>query len=76
MVPMEEHDQEQGEQHFDEEPCREDFGAAGHDIARGTILIFNSWACVLFDTGASHSLSAYSFAKSLGLEFIPVSENL
>lgn len=35
---------------------------------RGTYLIFNTWASVLIDTGASHSFIATSFASLLGLE--------
>ena len=35
---------------------------------RGTFLVFNSWARVLIDTGASHSFIASSFALALGLE--------
>ena len=37
-------------------------------VVRGTFLVFNSWARVLIDTGASHSFIALSFALSLGLE--------
>ncbi|GFZ12759.1 hypothetical protein Acr_23g0011440 [Actinidia rufa] len=35
---------------------------------RGTLLMFNSWARVLIDTGASHSFIASSFASALRLE--------
>ncbi|GFY90223.1 hypothetical protein Acr_07g0004200 [Actinidia rufa] len=37
-------------------------------VVRGTLLMFNSWARVLIDTGASHSFIASSFAWALGLE--------
>ncbi|GFS34613.1 hypothetical protein Acr_00g0034850 [Actinidia rufa] len=37
-------------------------------VVRGTLLMFNSWARVLIDTGASHSFIASSFASALGLE--------
>ncbi|GFS40196.1 hypothetical protein Acr_00g0067070 [Actinidia rufa] len=37
-------------------------------VVRGTFLVFNSWARVLIDTGASHSFIASSFALTLGLE--------
>ena len=36
-------------------------------VVRGTFLVFNSWACVLIDMGASHSFIASSFALTLGL---------
>ena len=35
---------------------------------RGTFLIYNSWAHVLFNSGASHSFLSASFARSLELE--------
>ncbi|WP_375667702.1 hypothetical protein, partial [Bartonella sp. AC130YNZD] len=35
-------------------------------IVRGTVLIYNTWARILFDTGASHSFIASSFACALG----------
>src|SRR3954470_8235283 len=38
-----------------------------HEIVRGTILISNTLAKVLFDPGASHSFISISFAKSLQL---------
>ncbi|XP_028062898.1 uncharacterized protein LOC114266209 [Camellia sinensis] len=41
---------------------------SGPSVVRGTFLIFNTWASVLIDTGASHSLIATSFASLLGLE--------
>lgn len=37
-------------------------------VVRGTFLIFNSWARVLIDLGASHSFIASSFVRILGLE--------
>ena len=37
-------------------------------IVRGTFLLFNSLARVLFDSGASHSFIAASFVLALGLE--------
>ncbi|GFS30291.1 hypothetical protein Acr_00g0011220 [Actinidia rufa] len=37
-------------------------------IVRGTLLMFNSWARILIDTGASHSFIASSFALALGLK--------
>ncbi|GFS40893.1 hypothetical protein Acr_00g0071070 [Actinidia rufa] len=37
-------------------------------IVRGTFLLFNSFAGVLFDSGASHSFIAASFVLALGLE--------
>ncbi|GFZ01883.1 hypothetical protein Acr_15g0004920 [Actinidia rufa] len=37
-------------------------------VVRGTLLMFNSWARVLINTGASHSFIASSFASALGLE--------
>ncbi|GFZ10833.1 hypothetical protein Acr_22g0002310 [Actinidia rufa] len=37
-------------------------------VIRGTFLIFNSWATVLIDTGASCSFIASAFAFALGLE--------
>ncbi|GFZ16927.1 hypothetical protein Acr_26g0001970 [Actinidia rufa] len=37
-------------------------------VVRGTLLMFNSWARVLIDTGVSHSFIASSFASALGLE--------
>ncbi|WP_375608914.1 retroviral-like aspartic protease family protein, partial [Bartonella sp. AC140YNZD] len=36
-------------------------------VVRGTVLVYNTWARVLFDTGASHSFIALSFARALGL---------
>ncbi|GFY91089.1 hypothetical protein Acr_07g0012850 [Actinidia rufa] len=44
-------------------------------VVRGTLLMFNSWARVLIDTGASHSFIASSFASALGLE-IEVSDSV
>ncbi|GFY92940.1 hypothetical protein Acr_08g0013360 [Actinidia rufa] len=35
-------------------------------VVRGTLLMFNSWARVLIDTGASHSFISSSFALALG----------
>ncbi|GFZ15860.1 hypothetical protein Acr_25g0002690 [Actinidia rufa] len=50
-------------------------GAAGQQeqqldtsVVRGTLLMFNSWARVSIDTGASHSFIASSFALVLELE--------
>ncbi|GFY95027.1 hypothetical protein Acr_10g0004120 [Actinidia rufa] len=38
-------------------------------VVRGIFLVFNSWARVLIDTGASHSfIASSSFALTLGLE--------
>ncbi|EYU31709.1 hypothetical protein MIMGU_mgv1a024293mg, partial [Erythranthe guttata] len=37
-------------------------------VAQGTFLVFNSWASVLIDTGASHSFISLAFALSLGLK--------
>ena len=37
-------------------------------VMRGTFLVFNSWARVLINTGASHSFIASLFALKLGLE--------
>ncbi|GFZ02656.1 hypothetical protein Acr_15g0012640 [Actinidia rufa] len=37
-------------------------------VVRGTLLMFNSFARVLIDTGASHSFIVSSFALALGLE--------
>ena len=37
-------------------------------VVRGTFLLFNSFAKVLFDSGASHSFIATSFVLALGLE--------
>ncbi|XP_028114370.1 uncharacterized protein LOC114312332 [Camellia sinensis] len=37
-------------------------------IVRGIFLIFNTWANVLIDTGASHSFIATSFVSLLGLK--------
>ncbi|XP_028075180.1 uncharacterized protein LOC114277480 [Camellia sinensis] len=42
--------------------------ATGSLVVRGTFLIFNTWAKVLIDTGASHSFITKSFASLLGLE--------
>ncbi|XP_028121472.1 uncharacterized protein LOC114318727 [Camellia sinensis] len=42
--------------------------ATGPSVVRGTFLIFNTWAKVLIDTGASHSFIATSFTSLLGLE--------
>ena len=33
----------------------------------GTLVLFNSWARILFDTGATHSFIASAFVSSLGL---------
>ncbi|GFZ21059.1 hypothetical protein Acr_29g0002210 [Actinidia rufa] len=37
-------------------------------VVRDTLLMFNSWARVLIDMGASHSFITSSFASALGLE--------
>ncbi|XP_028114975.1 uncharacterized protein LOC114312877 [Camellia sinensis] len=42
--------------------------ATGSSVVRGTFLIFNTWAKVLIDAGASHSFIATSFALLLKLE--------
>ncbi|XP_028117055.1 uncharacterized protein LOC114314768 [Camellia sinensis] len=42
--------------------------ATGSLVVRGTFLIFNTWAKVLIDTGASHSFIATSFTSLLGLK--------
>ena len=39
-----------------------------HAVLKGNILISNTWASALFDTGASHSFLATSFASSVGLQ--------
>lgn len=39
-----------------------------NSLVEGIILFYNSWAKVLFDSGATHSFIATSFANSLGLE--------
>ena len=31
------------------------------------MIIYNSWACILFDTSATHSFISSAFASSLGL---------
>ena len=36
-------------------------------MVEGTLILFNSWARILFDTGATHSFIASSFVSSLGL---------
>ncbi len=36
-------------------------------VVRGTVLVYNTWARILFDTGASHSFIALTFARALGL---------
>ena len=36
-------------------------------VIRGTILVFNSWASVLIDIGATHSFISLSFASALEL---------
>ncbi|GAB2274798.1 hypothetical protein Dimus_009573, partial [Dionaea muscipula] len=41
---------------------------ADTSVARGTILIFNTLANVLFDTGASHSFISSALASCLGLK--------
>ena len=38
-------------------------------MVEGTFLVFNSWAKILFDSGASHSFISKTFASILGLEF-------
>ncbi|XP_058220482.1 uncharacterized protein LOC131330773 [Rhododendron vialii] len=45
-------------------------------VVRGTFLLFNSFARVLFDSGASHSFIAASFARALGLEIENISPPL
>ncbi|XP_028073781.1 uncharacterized protein LOC114276185 [Camellia sinensis] len=42
--------------------------ATGPSVVRGTFLVFNTWAKVLIDTGASHSFIAMSFASLLGIK--------
>ena len=37
-------------------------------IVQGTFIVFKLWACVLINTGASHSFIASYFALALGLE--------
>ena len=39
-----------------------------HTVLKGYILISNTWASALFDTGASHSFLSATFASSVGLE--------
>ena len=34
----------------------------------GMILVYNTWVCVLFDTGATHSFISTSCVESLGLK--------
>lgn len=38
-------------------------------MIEGMVLMFNSWAKVLFDCGSSHFLIALSFASALGLDW-------
>jgi hypothetical protein len=38
-----------------------------HAMVEGTLPVFNSWAIILFDTGATHSFISTSFASILGL---------
>lgn len=37
-------------------------------MVEGTFLVFNSWAKILFDSGASHSFRSRTFAYILGLK--------
>ncbi|XP_026458737.1 uncharacterized protein LOC113359288 [Papaver somniferum] len=39
-----------------------------NSVVEGTFLVYNSWAKILFDTGATHSFIASSFVLSLGLK--------
>ncbi|XP_026428958.1 uncharacterized protein LOC113324893 [Papaver somniferum] len=39
-----------------------------NSVVEGTFLVYNSWAKILFDTGATHSFIASSFTLSLGLK--------
>ncbi|KAL5547177.1 hypothetical protein UlMin_006864 [Ulmus minor] len=43
----------------------------GHAAIEGMIIISNSWARALFDTGASHSFISELFVNALGLEIQP-----
>ena len=36
-------------------------------VVEGTMVLFNSWARILFDTGATHSFITFTFVSSLGL---------
>ncbi|KAL5540955.1 hypothetical protein UlMin_044247 [Ulmus minor] len=44
----------------------------GHAAIEGMIIISNSWARALFDTGASHSFISELFVNALGLEIQPL----
>ena len=41
--------------------------SATNAVVEGTLVLFNSWARILFDTGATHSFIASTFVTSLGL---------
>ena len=42
---------------------------ASNEVIEGIVLIYNSWARILFDPGATHSFIRTSYAVALGLEF-------
>ena len=41
--------------------------SATNAVVEGMMIIYNSWATILFDTGATHSFISSTFASSLGL---------
>ena len=41
--------------------------SASNAVVEGTLVLFNSWTRILFDTGATHSFIASTFVSSLGL---------
>ena len=40
-----------------------------HTVVEGTLLIFNTWGTILFDSSVSHSFISTSFACALGLVY-------
>ena len=48
----------------------------GERAAPGTFLLYNSWASILIDTGASHSFLSAQCARALGLAVEPLSPSI
>src|SRR5262249_15547999 len=42
----------------------------------GTFLVYNSWARILFDTGATHSFIATSFVRTLGVKVVELDRSM
>jgi hypothetical protein len=57
-------------------PGNADTEAENTDVVTGTIPLFGSLACTLFDSGATHSFVSATYAKICNMCFEPLRQNI